>query len=253
MTVQLKLQHILVVSIMLCLACNDSFQVQQKEHERIAITDSIPKDKELEEFISPYRNKIMGEMEKVLSYSAKSMFKNDTPYNTAIGNMMADAVYELANPIFYSKFKDSIDVVLLNHGGIRAGISQGNIKTRTAFSIMPFENMVVVAELDATAMKEMFNYLSKGKAHPFSNMNLVIDDDNKLKEARVNQQELDETKTYFVATSDYLIKGGDDMLFFQKAKNIYETDYKLRNLLIDYFEKKDTISYSSDNRFIKLK
>ncbi len=253
MTVKLKLQHLLVISILLCLACNDGFQVQQTGQERTAITDSIPNDKALEDFISPYRNKIKGEMEKVLSYNANPMFPKDTPYNTAIGNMMADAVYELANPLFYSKFKDSIDVVLLNHGGIRAGMSQGDIKTRTAFSIMPFENMVVVAELDAVAMKEMFNYLSKGKAHPFSNMSLVIDGNNKLKEAKINQQELDESRTYFVATSDYLIKGGDNMDFFQKAKNIYEIDYKLRNLLIDYFQKKDTISYSSDDRFIKLK
>jgi 2',3'-cyclic-nucleotide 2'-phosphodiesterase (5'-nucleotidase family) len=250
--VNIKPHFVVIISILFFLGCREGYQVEHKEHQRITISDSIPDDQNMEDIISPYRDKIKGEMDKPLAYNANPMFKNDTPYNTAIGNMMADAVFELANPVFYSRFEDSIDVVLLNHGGIRAGMSQGTVTTRTAYSIMPFENFVVIAELDASAMQEMFNYLSRGRAHPFSNLNIVLDKDGKLMEAKVNQQELDDNKTYFVATTDYLINGGDSMQFFQKAKKIYEIDYKLRNLLIDYFTEQDTINYTSDNRFIKL-
>jgi 2',3'-cyclic-nucleotide 2'-phosphodiesterase (5'-nucleotidase family) len=32
-----------------------------------------------------------------------------------------------------------MDIVLLNHGGIRSIIPKGEVTTRTAFEIMPFE------------------------------------------------------------------------------------------------------------------
>ena len=44
----------------------------------------------------------------------------------------------------------------------------------------------------------------------------------------------------------------DRMDFFKKADTIYNTDYKIRNALIDYFNKVDTISPKIDNRFIKI-
>ena len=46
---------------------------------------------------------------------------------------MADDVYDEANPVFKSKTAKNIDMVLLNHGGIRSVLSKGNITKRTAF------------------------------------------------------------------------------------------------------------------------
>lgn len=235
-------------------SCKESLVLESTEYNRIAIDDSLSKNSELETFIAPYRVKINAEMDKPLAYNAFSMFKTDTPDNTAIGNMMADAVYEMAEPIFFKRYQKKIDAVLLNYGGIRAGMSEGTVTTRTAYEIMPFENMVIIAELDGKQIKEMINYLSRSaKAHPIANMKLKFDIKGNLITAIINGKPLNENETYFIATSNYLIEGGDDMNFFSKAKKLYDVDYKLRNLFIDYFTKKDTIRSFADDRLIKLK
>lgn len=230
-----------------------SNDVQKIKGENIQVDKSVSDNEDLNAFIQPYKSSIEGEMDKALCYTPNSMFKNDTPYNTAIGNMMADAVLDMANPVFKSRNGNSIDGVLLNHGGIRAGINKGVITTRTAYSIMPFENMVVVAELKGNQVKAMFEYLSRAKrAHPIANMSITVDDNWNLKQYSINGNAVEDTKYYYIATSDYLANGGDNMNFFQKADTIYQIDYKLRNLLIDYFKKKDTINPKADDRFKKI-
>ncbi|HMC02386.1 MAG TPA: hypothetical protein VKN14_15205, partial [Flavobacteriaceae bacterium] len=61
------------------------------------------------------------------------------------------------------------------------------------------------------------------------------------------------TKTYYVATNDYLYSGGDNMTFFKPNDSLYDLNYKIRNALIDYFKKTDTIKPVIDDRFIQIK
>jgi 5'-nucleotidase len=244
----------IIFSLISCKQSSDSqIKLQKIKGENIQVDKSISENEKLNAFIEPYRSSIEGEMDKALSYTPNSMFKNDTPYNTAIGNMMADAVYEMTNPLFNSRIGMSLDGVLLNHGGIRSGINKGVITTRTAYQIMPFENMVVVAKLKGEYVIDMFQYLAQAKkAHPVSNMSITVDEDWNLKQFRVGEEKVDTSKYYYIATSDYLVNGGDNMNFFQKADTIFQTDYKLRNLLIDYFKKNDTIDPKADHRFKKI-
>ncbi len=78
-----------------------------------------------------------------------------------------------------------------------------------------------------------------------------MDKDFKVISASVNGKSIDPDQNYFVATSDYLQQGGDSMYFFSDPVNLYNIDYKLRNAIIDYFHKIDTIKAKQDNRFIK--
>lgn len=126
---------------------------------------------------------------------------------------------------------------------------------------MPFENEVVVAELASDELQALIDYLVQNKvAHPIAGLQVILDAEGNLDEAKVNREQTrlrfldgqDQKKSYYVATSDYLIKGGDRMDFFLKAKDVQTLDYKLRNLFIDYFKKKDTIAPVRDQRFIQL-
>ena len=56
-----------------------------------------------------------------------------------------------------------------------------------------------------------------------------------------------------MATNDYLYNGGGNMTFFKPNEGLYNLDYKIRNLLIDYFKKVDTINPVIDDRFIQIK
>lgn len=222
------------------------------EGKQILISGSISKNQDIEDFITPYRQRIKAEMEGVLSFTPKAMYKSDAKLNSPISNMMADAVLEMANPIFKSRTGNEIDAVILNYGGIRSGINAGDITTRTAYNIMPFENEVVVAELTSDELRALVNYLALNKvAHPIAGLQVTLDAEGHFLDAEVNGKPI-QNKNYYVATSDYLVKGGDHMSFFLEAQNVQALDYKLRNLLIDYFKKKDTIAPVRDDRFIQL-
>ncbi|WP_158851495.1 5'-nucleotidase C-terminal domain-containing protein [Algibacter sp. L1A34] len=224
------------------------------EGKQIAITDSIEANKEIDAYIKPFRDRIERDLDSVLAYSVDTYSKNDGEYNSAVGNFMADAVFSESNPIFKSRTGKDIDVVLLNYGGIRSILSKGNVTKRTAFGLMPFENSIVVTALKGVQMDSMINYLSRAKkAHPISGLKIKLDKNYKILEAKVNGENIENDRTYYVATNDYLYNGGDNMSFFKTNDSLYILDYKIRNALIDKFIKLDTINPVIDDRFTQIK
>ena len=224
------------------------------EGKQLEVNASLEANDSLENFVAPYKENIDREMNKVLAYVPYNLTKSDGELNTAIGNLMADALMELSNPIFNKRTGENIDLVLLNHGGIRSSISKGDITTRTAFQVMPFENEVVVAQMSGEAVREMIHYLiDSGSAHPVAGLELALDNENSIKKVLIQGEPLQDSRYYNVATNDYLLQGGDNMVFFSKAKKVTNLDYKIRNLLIDYFEQEDTLTPVRDQRFIRLK
>lgn len=222
--------------------------------ENINITDSLETISEIDAFIKPYRDHVNKDLENVLAYSVDTYSKSDGELNTAIGNFMADMIYEQANPIFKSRTGKDIDFVLLNHGGIRSIISKGNITTRTAYQVMPFENAIVVLDLKGEQVQELIAYLVRNKrAHPISKLNIELDSEFNLKKALIDGKPIDLNKNYLVCTNDYLANGGDRMNFLKTNDSLYTLDYKIRNALIDYLQKVDTIKPTRDNRFIQVK
>lgn len=221
------------------------------EGKRIEISDSIPSNTEIDEFIEPFSKHINKDLDSVISYAADTYSKSDGELNTAIGNLFADATFEQANPVLNSRNHENIDMVLLNHGGIRAIISKGNITKRTVYEIMPFENSLVVAKLKGTYILEAVNYLTRAKrAHPIAKLNIILNKNYDLAEATINGKKIASEKYYNVLTNDYLFNGGDGMDFFQARDTVYVLNYKVRNALMDYFMKTDTINPKIDNRFI---
>jgi 2',3'-cyclic-nucleotide 2'-phosphodiesterase (5'-nucleotidase family) len=117
---------------------------------------------------------------------------------------------------------------------------------------MPFENNLVVVSLKGEQILEMIDYIIKEKKpHPLAGLTFTIDKDNKSKNILIQNRPLDEQKVYNIATNDYLYNGGDNMNFFKKGIQIYDLDYKIRNIWVDYFKEIDTIPIVTDIRIVK--
>jgi 5'-nucleotidase len=235
-------------------ACKKDYHLDKIEGKRLEINDSLVSDEDLDAFIKPFREHVNSDLDSVIAYAVDTYTKNDGDLNTAIGNFLADAVLEQANPIYQSRTGNSINMVLLNHGGIRAIISKGNLTTRTAFEVMPFENTIVVVEMKGKLIKDgLIRYLQKAKrAHPISNLKVVLNDKDSIVETSINGMSIKDEQTYHVATIDYVYYGGDRMHFFKKGDSLHVLEYKLRNALIDKLKKMDTIRPVIDDRFIKI-
>ncbi len=243
--------YIFFLSIILLAGCkNEPLVNSEIAVERIAIDEKISADKEIEDFVKHYSDHINKTLDSVLAYNPTDLNKSDGELNTAIGNLMADIVMEQANPVFKSRTGNDIDVVLLNFGGIRSTIGKGPVTARTAYNIMPFENEIVVVEITAEKIQEMLTYLENNRtAHPLSGIVIKMDENYKITETKIEDKPIDTSATYFVATSDYLQQGGDNMNFLKDPVSLHRIDYKIRNSIIDFFGKVDTLKTERDNRY----
>ncbi|MDT7833031.1 5'-nucleotidase [Flavobacteriaceae bacterium S356] len=200
--------------------------------------------------IEPYKEKMIKEINTVLTYTPIDLVRTDGNRQSTLGNLLADLAYTRANPLFKKETGKDIDFALFNYGGIRSGIFTGDVTNRNAFQLMPFENMLVVVELSAEKVQELVNYFTNGnRAHPLSKqVQLTIRQNGHT--LKIHGKPFDKSKTYYVLTSDYLQSGGDRMDFFKDPVKLYKLDYKVRDAIIDYFKSVDTLTSTLDNRVI---
>jgi 2',3'-cyclic-nucleotide 2'-phosphodiesterase (5'-nucleotidase family) len=106
-----------------------------------------------------------------------------------------------------------------------------------------------VIAMNGETVMEMIRYFIKiQKAQPLSGLTFTIDKNNQPKDIKIQGNPIEISKVYYVATNDYLANGGDDMTFFQKGIQTYDLNYKLRNVLIDYFKEIKTIPVLKETR-----
>lgn len=222
------------------------------EGKQIGVTNAKGEDSKIEAYIAPYRANITKNLDHVLAYSPETLDKSKGKWQTTIGNLLAKVVYDQGNPIFEKREQKTIDFCLLNNGGIRSIIPEGDVTTRTAFEVMPFENTLIVVGLTGEKVKEMADYFMKEKKpHPLYGIKIYADKNTlAVKNIEINGKKVEDNKIYYVATNDYLANGGDSMNFFRDSNLKFDLDYKLRNILIDYFKKVDTLPILTDEKII---
>jgi 2',3'-cyclic-nucleotide 2'-phosphodiesterase (5'-nucleotidase family) len=251
----LKIQHFVVFITIACLyACNEKPKKLSKiSGKQLPITDSIIDTDSVDKFITPYRKHINEVLDSALAYAPSAISKNDGYFNTSAGNLMADIVISEANPIFKSRTGQNIDFVVLNHGGIRSVISEGKVSERTAYEVMPFDNSIVVIALKGKSVRNLISFLiNTKKPHPIGGIQIILNKNGSLQDLNIQGKPFDENKPYYIATSDFLANGGNDMGFFSDGLNSVDLNYMIRNAMIDYFKKVDTLKAKVDDRFIKI-
>lgn len=242
---------ILSLTFLILSSCStEQYRVTKIKGKQIPVDEQIIPSQEIEDTVTPYRNHIHKDLDNVLAYCPETLDKNQGKWTSTIGNLLADITLQQAKLLFQKRYQNKVDLCLLNHGGIRATLPKGYITTRNAFEIMPFENNLVVAELKGEQIIELVNYfIESNKAHPISGIEIILNANEKsFKSIFIQGQPLDINRTYFVATSDYLLTGGDNMSFFANAKTSYDMEYKLRNIIIDFFKEVDSIPVIKDDR-----
>lgn len=243
---------VLFLTFLLLFSCQPQKEFVTKiEGKKIPVTENSSQSTEIEAYIKPYRDNIEKDLSTVLAYAPETLDKSGE-WQSPFGNLFADVAREKGNIVFNKRENKLIDFVLLNSGGIRSILPKGNVTTRTAYEIMPFENSLVVVALKGEQVQEMVDYfIAEKKPHPLSGMTFTITADKKAKNVLINGKPLSKETIYYVGTNDYLANGGDNMVFFKKSVARFDLDYKLRNVLIDYFKDVDTIPVINDVRITK--
>jgi 2',3'-cyclic-nucleotide 2'-phosphodiesterase (5'-nucleotidase family) len=245
----LKLFVIFLTVFFITSCSQKNYNLTKIEAKQLPVNEKGAETPEIEKFIAPYRDHINKDLDSVLAFCPETLDKSTGKWQTTIGCLMADVCVQRGNLVFKKRENKTIDLCLLNHGGIRAILPKGNVTSRTAFEIMPFENNLVVVAMKGQQIEDIAAYIIKEKKpQPLSGMTFTIAKDNTPKNIQIQGKPLDLNKIYYVATNDYLANGGDNMAFFAKNVQKFDLNYKLRNVLIDYFKEVDTIPAPRDIR-----
>ena len=221
-----------ILIAILLLACSSKYKLQSYNDELIGVQAEI--DSTLLTIITPYQDRIKDQMNEILTYTKNDLTKG-RPQST-LGNFVADLCLDYADA----------DICVMNNGGLRTTIDKGKITRGKIYELMPFENELVVLELNKDDYMGLLQYIIKRGGEPFSGITIET---NKAGEIISNSWPVNFSKgdKVKVLTSDYLANGGDKMSFFQE-KEQHKINLKLRDAIIDYCIKTDTINVRLDDR-----
>lgn len=242
---------LLFLFIFIFFSCDKEVQSVVKVSAKTTTLDSLTaQDSVIIKEYLPYKKKMKEEVNKVLSYAPQNLVRTDGNLQSSLGNLIADLSYEKANKLFEKETGKKVDFAFSNYGGIRAGIWKGKVKVVHAFNLMPFDNTIVIAELTKEKTEELFEYfIVRNEANPISKQVQISIDGSKI-DIKINGKPLEDGRTYFVATSNYLQKGGDDMNFFLHPESLFESNFLIRDAITECFKSQDTLISSLDKRII---
>jgi 2',3'-cyclic-nucleotide 2'-phosphodiesterase (5'-nucleotidase family) len=216
------------------LACSSGSKVFVQGEELIISSSTVQASSKIETFIQPYSDSLELEMERIVGYATADMQRN-RPEGT-LGNFMADLSlsYALDKGMVTT---DEQAICLMNHGGLRSPISQGDIRVGDIYKLMPFDNTLVVLKLEPSVLAEIHNYLISSGGEPIAGFQVT---DSTFSGPS--------TEVLTVVTTNYLAEGGDKMTFFANPLEKKEYPALLRDIIIEQVEKMDTIVPLLDGR-----
>ncbi len=155
-----------------------------------------------------------------------------------LGNFVADCLKQKANA----------DITIFNDGSLRSVWFPGEILVENVWNMFPFENTIVSFEMTGAEVKRMMTVLQAGKKafyHTSGLMqNVTIEPSTLVSVQNYNYTQIDDGKTYIVASNDFMLGGGDDfkdVVTWYTARNVKNYGL-LRNHLIDYLKEKKFVN-----------
>jgi 2',3'-cyclic-nucleotide 2'-phosphodiesterase (5'-nucleotidase family) len=203
--------------------------LRQVNYAERRMSDSLTaSDSHLESVIRPYRDSMQAEMKQVLVISdtvlTKSMPESD------LGNLLAEILLDKSQKYTHRK----VDMAVINFGGIRINqLAKGNVTSENAFELMPFDNKIVLLEIDGATLQGLFDKMASVGGTPIAGARYVIDA-KKATNITIQGKALDPAVKYTVSISDYLANGGDNLDVLKPIPQI-ATGVLLRDAFIEGF------------------
>lgn len=223
---------ILPVIIFTALSCSPkTWQVTQATSTRIPIdsTMEMSADKSYEAWLQPIKQKIDAQMNVVIGQAAETM-KGHKP-ESLLSNFNADVYRERASMFL----GETVDMSVVNLGGLRTVIPAGNITVGKMFELMPFENELVILWIRGDKIMGLLQYFARAGGEGESGVRMTIR--NKTAEdITIGGNPIELTKLYSIATNDYLAGGNDNMIQLGQYEKRTNTGLKIRSVLIDYIK-----------------
>src|SRR5712691_7064434 len=173
----------------------------------------------------------------------------------SLGNFVADGMRAQAS----ARLGKRIDLAIMNGGGLRRNtISEGELRARDIFELLPFENALVTLDLSGEQVLKLLGVVvTSREAQSGAQITYIIKADKSaaLEAAKLGNKEIDPKATYTIVTIDYIVNvGGDRYAVLREGKNVRPLGITLRDALMDYVKAETAagrdIKPNLDERFV---
>jgi 2',3'-cyclic-nucleotide 2'-phosphodiesterase (5'-nucleotidase family) len=187
-------------------------------------------DKELIDFLAPYKAQLDEKMNEVIGIAAENMPVHSP--ESLLSNFSADVYRQVAA----ENLNAPVDIAIVNIKGLRTNIPFGEIKVSKVFELMPFENELVIVWLKGKELSGLLEFFASIGGEGVSGMRMGIKN-GVATDILIGDKALEPEKIYVIATNDYLAEGNDGMIQLTKHERRVDTGIKIREMLIEYIRK----------------
>jgi 2',3'-cyclic-nucleotide 2'-phosphodiesterase (5'-nucleotidase family) len=244
--------HFILLLIALFLSCKTPYDLTSSTSALYKVENSAGDSlTAIEMLLRPYRDSLNKNMNEVIGYATGDFIKEKP--SGSLGNLVVDAMYDKAK-----KLNENTINAICNFGGIRIPeIKKGPISVGKIFELLPFENELVIVELNGIILRQWYKLIAENGGWPmfyklkeekvfegangkvFARVDTLYRQDffqdtlQSISEIIIMNEPIVDSMHYFIATNDYIANGGDNCDFLKNCKKT-PTGILIRNLVIDY-------------------
>lgn len=196
-----------------------------------ALGSGAPVDPQVAAIVERYKTELGSKLSVPLIQATADISPDGEPSN-ALGLLVADEMLAFLQ----ARPGEAVDCFVTNDGGLRAPLYAGTVQLSHVYEVMPFDNELVIVEMDAPTLQRLADQVAKKKGEPVAGLRLAIDPAaGRATEVRIQGREVDPARRYRVGTTDYLADSGwlSDIV---KGQTIIRTGILMRDAIVQRFE-----------------
>ena len=171
-----------------------------------------------------------------------------------MGNLVADASLERVRD-------QGIDVAIVNSGGLRASIDEGEVTMGEVLTVLPFQNTLSTFQVSGqTLIDALENGASQmeeeaGRFAQVAGLSYTVDPSaepgSRISDVTVGGEPIDPEATYGVVSNNYVRNGGDGYSMFVDAENAYDFGPDLAEVVAEYLAEQGPYQPYTDGRITR--
>lgn len=189
--------------------------------------------------------KQMAEVKQIIAYSTRPMLRYRP--ECELSDWFVDALMRAAE----EKSGRKVSFGIVNFGGIRVDMPQGDVLLDDIMSMFPFKNNLCYLELQGKDLKALLEQLAATRWQATGGVRCVVKD-GRLVSAEIDGRPLEDDKFYGVATISFLLDGGDGISVARNCRNLEIYDEYVLDVILPYVKSLTAagkpIEYSVDGR-----
>ncbi len=208
-------------------------------------TERVPPDPEIARALDAERQRVSADLQQTVATIETPLTGGGNAgrgFETNLGDLVADAL----------RAEAEADVALMNSGGIRGSLPAGPLTLEALWAVLPFRNPLVRVQVSGALLRRVLDHaaalpIGAGGFLQVSGLRFAIAGGRAV-DIRVGDAALCDDAQYRLATSSFLIEGGDGYAMLREAGDAVDLGMTCTEAVRRFLGRLATVRYATDGR-----